>query len=62
MRLLLLAACLLSGCASYKQTLTDSAGHTTNCEASGKSGIITGVYLRHGFDDCVNAAKAAGYH
>jgi len=31
------------------------------CEASGKSGIVTGYYLRRGFEDCINAAYAAGY-
>jgi hypothetical protein len=49
----------LTGCASYKATLTDKEGHTT--EASGKNGIITGSHVRGAFDDCVAAAKAQGY-
>ncbi len=39
----------LAGCASYKTTLTDAQGRTITCEASGKSGILTGYYLRRGF-------------
>ena len=52
---------MLAGCATYKQTLTDSGGHTVTCEASGKSGIVTGLWLRQGFEDCVNSADGAGY-
>ena len=51
----------LSGCATYKSTLTNAKGETVTCEASGKSGIITGQYLRQGFEDCINAAKARGF-
>ena len=51
----------LAGCASYKRTMTDSQGHTLTCEASGKAGIVTGIYLRQGFDNCVAAAEAKGY-
>ena len=61
----LLALCsvaLLSGCATYKTTLTDSKGRSTTCEASGKNGLITGYYLRQGFDDCIAAAKANGFN
>ena len=52
---------LLSGCATYKKTMTDAQGRTITCEASGKSGIVTGYYLRKGFEDCVDDAKAQGY-
>ena len=31
------------------------------CEASGKSGIVTGLYLRRGFEDCIGDAKAQGF-
>jgi hypothetical protein len=52
---------VLAGCAHYKTTLTNAQGETVTCEASGKSGVITGYYLRRGFEDCVNAAKARGF-
>lgn len=52
---------VVSACATYKTTLTDAEGKTITCEASGKSGIITGHYLRRGFEECVAAAKAQGY-
>jgi hypothetical protein len=52
---------LLSGCATYKTTMTNAQGQSVTCEASGKSGIVTGVYLRQGFDACVADAKARGY-
>jgi len=62
MRTLLLVLLVgVAGCASYKQTLTDEQGRTVTCEASGKSGIITGIYLRQGFEDCIAAAKVNGY-
>ena len=51
----------LSGCSTYKTTLTNAQGETLTCEASGKNGIITGYYLRKGFEDCINAAKAQGF-
>jgi hypothetical protein len=51
----------VAGCATYETTLTNAQGQTTACKASGKSGIVTGYYLRKGFEDCVNQAKAAGY-
>jgi len=51
----------LVGCATYKTTLTNEKGETVTCEASGKSGIITGFYLRQGFEDCIKAAKAQGF-
>lgn len=60
----LIGACgvaLCAGCATYKTTLTDANGRSTTCEASGKAGIITGIYLRQGFEDCVSAARKAGY-
>ena len=63
-RLIILAiACVaaLAGCAHYKTTLTNAKGETVTCEASGKSGFITGYYLRRGFEDCVNAANAQGF-
>jgi homoserine dehydrogenase len=31
------------------------------CKTSGKNGVVTGYYLRKGFEDCVDRAKAAGY-
>jgi len=52
---------VLAGCAHYKTTLTNAKGETVTCEASGKSGFITGYYLRRGFEDCINAAKARGF-
>lgn len=51
----------LAGCATYKTTLTDAQGRTVTCEASGKSGIVTGYYLRRGFEDCIANAKAQGF-
>jgi len=51
----------LVGCATYKQTLTDAKGQTVTCEASGKSGILTGMYLKQGFDDCIASANKNGY-
>ena len=55
------AVLTLAGCANYKQTLTDSKGQTVTCEASGKSGILTGMYLKQGFDDCIASAKSNGF-
>ena len=52
---------LLASCATYETTLTNAQGQTVTCKASGKSGIVTGYYLRKGFDDCVDKAKADGY-
>lgn len=52
---------LLSACATYRATLTDEKGRTVTCEASGKSGIITGAHVRGAFDDCMAAAQANGY-
>ena len=51
----------LSGCAHYKTTLTNAKGETMTCEASGKNGIVTGIYLRRGFESCISAAKAQGF-
>ena len=51
----------LAGCATYKATLTNAQGHSITCEAAGKNGILTGSYLRSGFDDCVAKAEAHGY-
>lgn len=51
----------LSGCATYRQTLTNAQGQTITCEASGKSGIVTGHYLKQGFQDCIDRAHAQGY-
>jgi len=56
-----LVAFTLVGCATYKTTLTNAEGQTTTCEASGKSGLVTGYYLRKGFEDCVANAKAQGF-
>jgi hypothetical protein len=50
-----------AGCATYKSTMTDAQGRTVTCEASGKSGIVTGYYLRRGFEDCITDAKAQGF-
>ena len=55
------AVIVLEGCATYKTTLTDAQGRTVTCEASGKSGIVTGYYLRRGFEDCIADAKAQGF-
>jgi len=55
------AAIILTGCATYKSTLTNAKGETVTCEASGKSGIMTGHYLRQGFEDCLAAARDRGY-
>lgn len=55
------AVIALSGCATYKTTLTDAQGRTMACEASGKSGLLTGYYLKSGFDACVADAKAQGF-
>lgn len=60
-KLLLVALLSLAGCATYKTTLVNEQGKTTTCEASGKSGIITGYYLRRGFENCIERAKQAGY-
>lgn len=59
--ILALMAFAVAGCASYKQTLTNASGQTVTCEASGHSGIITGQYLKEGFDKCVANAEAQGY-
>jgi hypothetical protein len=56
-----LAILILAGCATYETTLTNTQGQTTTCKASGKNGIVTGYYLRKGFEDCVDKARAAGY-
>ncbi len=52
---------LLPACATYKTTLTNDQGETITCEASGKSGIVTGYYLKQGYEQCVHDAKEAGY-
>jgi len=51
----------LGGCATYKTTLVNAQGEKITCEASGKSGIVTGYYLRRGFEDCIAAANAKGF-
>lgn len=62
MKIVLLAfVSSLVACASYQQTLTNNKGETITCEASGKSGIVTGHYLRKGFENCVENAKKRGY-
>lgn len=55
------ASAIIGGCATYKTTLTNVQGEKVTCEASGKSGIVTGYYLRRGFEDCIAAAKAQGF-
>ena len=59
--LTLIFASLVAGCATYEQTLTNAQGHSVTCKASGKNGVITGHYLREGFEQCVDQAKQAGY-
>ncbi|MBV8665448.1 MAG: hypothetical protein JO269_03095 [Burkholderiaceae bacterium] len=54
-------AVTLTGCASYKQTLTNAQGQSITCEASGHAGIVTGQYLKEGFDKCVSEAENKGY-
>ena len=51
----------LVGCATYKTTLTNAKGESITCEASGKSGIVTGYYLRKGFDNCIASARSQGF-
>jgi hypothetical protein len=51
----------LTGCATYETTLTDAKGQTMTCKASGKNGLVSGYFLRKGFEDCVDKARAAGY-
>lgn len=57
-----MATLLISGCASYQRVLKNKKGETITCQASGKSGIITGYYLKEGFDSCVNNARKAGFN
>ena len=59
---IVLVTLLVSGCASYQTTLRNKNGETITCEASGKSGIITGYYLKEGFDFCVSSAHKAGFN
>ncbi|MGH6858410.1 MAG: hypothetical protein ACRECP_12455 [Methylocella sp.] len=59
--LLVVLLTALAGCATYKTTLADAQGRTATCEASGKNGIVTGYFLRRGFEDCIAAAKAQGF-
>jgi hypothetical protein len=59
--LALVAAAALAGCATYEESITNAQGQTVTCKASGKNGVITGYYLREGFQQCVDQAKAAGY-
>jgi hypothetical protein len=56
-----LVAMLFSGCATYKITLANEKGQIVTCEATGKSGIVTGYYLRRGFEECVEAANSQGF-
>jgi len=51
----------LAACATYQETLTNAQGQKVTCEAHGKNGIVTGLWLRQGFDHCVHQAQAAGY-
>ena len=58
-RKLMFMLCLFAlalSCATYKATLTNSKGQTMTCEASGK-----GCGVKSSFDECVAAAKSAGY-
>ena len=63
MKLALVAAmCLcLSACATYRQTLVDEKGRTITCEAAGKNGFITGLYLRRAFEQCIADAHSKGF-
>ncbi len=56
------ALVFLGGCATYKQTLTNSKGESVTCEASGKNGFVTGLYVRQAFESCVDAAHTKGYN
>lgn len=56
-----LAVILVSGCATYTTTLTNAKGETVTCKASGKDGLVTGYYLRKGFENCVSNAEAHGF-
>lgn len=51
----------VAGCTTYQTTLTNAQGQTVTCKASGKAGIVTGLYLRQGFQQCVSNAEAQGY-
>jgi hypothetical protein len=57
----LVTTILLSGCATYTTTLTNAKGETVACKAQGKDGIVTGYYLRKGFEKCVSNAEAHGF-
>ena len=54
-------AATLAACATYKTTLTNEKGQSITCEASGHSGIITGSYLRSGYEACLESARAHGF-
>jgi hypothetical protein len=56
-----LAILMLGGCATYETTLSNTQGQSVTCKASGKNGIVSGYYLRKGFEDCEDKARAAGY-
>jgi hypothetical protein len=51
----------IAGCTTYQTTLTNAQGQTVTCKASGKAGLVTGLYLRQGFQQCVSNAEAHGY-
>lgn len=51
----------LVGCTTYETTLTNTRGQQITCKASGKAGLVTGLYLRQGFQQCVSNAEANGY-
>jgi hypothetical protein len=51
----------LAGCTTYETKLTNAQGQQITCKASGKAGLITGLYLRQGFQQCVSNAEANGY-
>lgn len=53
----------ISGCipvTTYQRTFTDTKGRTVTCEVSGRAGLLTGYYLKKGFDDCVANTEANG--
>lgn len=62
---LIAAGCIaatFTACATYKSTLTNEKGQSITCEASGHSGIITGSYLRAGYEACLESARAHGFN
>jgi len=59
-RLLLLSACVLSGCVSPRAVLVNDKGDRITCAAS-SAGIIGSIVAQGRFDACVAEAKEKGY-